>query len=49
MTSWLMVVHHNTKFGYKSLQTNKQLSSKQICVTSITSLTPEDTTVLSLF
>ena len=44
MTFQLMVVHHNTKFGYKKVAYKH--SAK--CVTSVTSLTPEDTTVLSL-
>ena len=29
MTFWLMVVHHNTKFGYKRLQTNILPSGKK--------------------
>ena len=29
MTFWLMVVHHNTKFGYKRLQTNTQPSGNK--------------------
>ena len=29
MTFWLMVVHHNTKFGCKRLQTNTQLNGNK--------------------
>ena len=29
MTFWLMVVHHNTKFGYKRLHTNTQPSGNK--------------------
>ena len=29
MTFWVMVVHHNTKFGYKRLQTNTQPSGNK--------------------
>ena len=49
LTFRLMVVNHNTKFGYKRLPNKHSAEWEQICVTSVTSLTPEDTTLLSLF
>ena len=42
----ILAYGQNTKFGYKTLHINTQLPGNKYM--SITSLTPEDTTVLSL-